>query len=108
MLQEAIQSLHRWHIDGLCILGGNGSLAGALTLHRAGIPVIGLPASIDNDIVGTDYSIGFDTAVNNIVQSVDKIRDTASSHERIFVVQVMGNHSGALAIAAGLARVPRR
>jgi 6-phosphofructokinase 1 len=101
--RRAADTLKRWRMDGLAVLGGNGSLAGALELHRADVPVVGIPASIDNDIAGTDYSIGFDTAVNNIVQSIDKIRDTASAHERIFVVQVMGNHSGALAIAAGLA-----
>ncbi len=101
--QTAREALLQWDIDGLAVLGGNGSLAGALALSEQGIPVVGIPASIDNDIAGTDYSIGFDTAVNNIVASIDKIRDTASSHERIFVVQVMGNRSGNLAIAAGLA-----
>jgi 6-phosphofructokinase 1 len=101
--RRAADTIKRWRMDGLAVLGGNGSLTGALELHRAGVAVVGIPASIDNDIAGTDYSIGFDTAVNNIVQSIDKIRDTASAHERIFVVQVMGNHSGALAIAAGLA-----
>ncbi len=100
---RAIESLHKWGIDGLVVMGGNGSLCGAYRLGQAGVPVVGIPASIDNDIAKTDYAIGFDTAVNNIVASIDKIRDTASAHERIFVVQVMGNHSGALAIAAGLA-----
>ncbi len=100
---QAVQSLNQWGMNGLVVLGGNGSLAGAYELSQAGVPVIGIPASIDNDIAETDYSIGFDTAVNNIVASIDKIRDTASAHERIFVVQVMGNHSGNLAIAAGLA-----
>lgn len=99
----ALEALSRWNIDGLVVIGGNGSLSGAFELNRAGVPIIGIPASIDNDIALTDYSLGFDTAVNNIVASIDKIRDTASAHERIFVVQVMGNQSGTLAIAAGLA-----
>lgn len=101
--QQAVLALARWHIDGLAILGGNGSLKGAHALSLRGVPVVGIPASIDNDIPGTDYALGFDTAVNNVVASVDKIRDTASAHERIFVVQVMGNQSGMLAISAGLA-----
>ncbi len=101
--EMALDSLKRWQIDAVAVLGGNGSLAGANTLSESGFPIVGIPASIDNDIAGTDYSLGFDTAVNNIVSSIDKIRDTASSHERIFVVQVMGNRSGNLAIAAGLA-----
>lgn len=100
---RAVSTLNHWKIDGLAVLGGNGSLKGGYELSRSGIAVVGIPASIDNDIAETDYSIGFDTAMNNIVSSIDKIRDTASSHERIFVVQVMGNHSGTLAIAAGLA-----
>lgn len=100
---RALQALSEWNMDGLIVIGGNGSLSGAFELSRAGVRIIGIPASIDNDIAQTDYSLGFDTAVNNIVASIDKIRDTASSHERIFVVQVMGNHSGSLAIASGLA-----
>lgn len=100
---RAVASLKGWGIDGLAVMGGNGSLYGAYELARSGIPVVGIPASIDNDIAHTDYAIGFDTAVNNIVGSIDKIRDTASAHERIFVVQVMGNRSGSLAIASGLA-----
>jgi len=101
------QSLHghweRWALDGLVVLGGNGSLTGALALTEDGFPVVGIPASIDGDVALTDYSLGFDTALNNITSSMDKIRDTASAHERIFVVEVMGNGSGQLAVAAGLA-----
>ncbi len=100
---HALESIQRWHLDGLAVIGGNGSLSGAYTLSQEGLPVIGIPASIDNDIAETDYSIGFDTAMNNIVASIDKIRDTASAHERIFVVEVMGNRCGTLAIASGLA-----
>jgi 6-phosphofructokinase 1 len=95
--------LREWGIDGLLVVGGDGSLRGALALHGLGIPVIGIPASIDNDIYGTDYAIGFDTAINNVTQSMDKIRDTASSHERVFVIEVMGRESGAIAIASGVA-----
>ncbi len=100
---RAVEAISRWHFDGLAVIGGNGSLAGAYALSQMGIPVVGIPASIDNDVPQTDYSIGFDTAMNNIVASIDKIRDTASAHERIFVVEVMGNHCGALAVASGLA-----
>jgi 6-phosphofructokinase 1 len=95
--------LREWGMDGLIVVGGDGSLRGALALHGLGIPVIGIPASIDNDIYGTDYAIGFDTAINNVTQSMDKIRDTASSHERVFVVEVMGRESGAIAVASGVA-----
>lgn len=99
----ALQQLKTWAIDGLIIMGGNGTLAGALQLTNDGVPVVGIPISIDNDIAGTDYSIGFDTALNNIIGSMDKIRDTASAHDRIFVIEVMGNQNGTLAVAAGLA-----
>ncbi|AEJ41797.1 6-phosphofructokinase [Sulfobacillus acidophilus TPY] len=101
--RQAMEQIGAWHLDGLIVIGGNGSLAGAGALSAAGIPVVGIPASIDNDIAGTDWSLGFDTAVNNVVQSVDKIRDTASAHERVFVVEVMGNRTGILAAVAGLA-----
>ena len=95
--------LREWGIDGLIVIGGDGSLRGALALHQLGVQVIGIPASIDNDIYGTDSAIGFDTAINNVTQSMDKLRDTASSHERVFVVEVMGRESGAIAVAAGMA-----
>lgn len=101
--QMAVQQMRDWGLDGLAVIGGNGSLRAAHAISAAGFPVVGIPASIDNDVYGTDDCIGFDTAVNNITASIDKIRDTASSHERIFVVEVMGNRSGALAIGAGLA-----
>lgn len=100
--RRALERAHRWNLDGLVVLGGNGSLTGARALAEE-LAVVGIPASIDGDISGTDYALGFDTAVNNITNSIDKIRDTASAHERIFVVEVMGNHSGRLAVAAGLA-----
>ena len=95
--------LRAWGLDGLIVVGGDGSLRGALALHGLGVPVIGIPASIDNDIFGTDDAIGFDTAINNVTHSMDQIRDTASSHERVFVIEVMGHTSGAIAVAAGVA-----
>lgn len=100
---EALQQLRRAGIDGLVVIGGNGSLAGALALHRHGIAVCGVPATIDNDVPGTDRCIGFDTAVNTAVEAINRIRDTATSHERTFVVEVMGRASGWIALAAGLA-----
>lgn len=100
----AAASLRRVGVDGLVVIGGDGSFRGALALHEeAGVPVVCVPATIDNDIPGTDYAIGFDTAVNNVVAAINKIRDTATSHERTFVVEVMGRHSGFIALYAGLA-----
>ncbi len=101
--KEALRSLNRFGIDGLVIIGGNGSLTGALELWRLGFPVIGIPSTIDNDVNGTDISIGVDTALNTILDAVDKIKDTASSHNRAFLIETMGRHSGYLAIASGIA-----
>lgn len=101
--KEAMDNLGRNGIDGLIVIGGDGSFRGALDLHRQGIQVIGIPATIDNDIPGTDYSIGFDTALNVIIDLISKIRDTASSHDRIFVVEVMGRNSGLIAVNTGVA-----
>ena len=89
-------------IEGLIVIGGDGSLRGALALHQMGVPVIGIPASIDNDIWGTDTSIGVDTALNTILDAVDRLRDTATSHNRAFVVEVMGRDCGYLAVMAGI------
>ncbi len=100
---QALIHAVEWGLSGIVVLGGNGSLTGALRLAEAGLVTVGIPSSIDGDIPGTGYSLGFDTAVNNITASMDKIRDTATAHERIFVVEVMGNRSGHLAVAAGLA-----
>jgi len=102
-IATAAQRLFDSHMDGLAVVGGNGSMAGALALSRSGVAVIGIPASIDNDVPNTDYSIGFDTAVNNIVASIDKIRDTATSHERTYVIEVMGRNAGDIAMISGLA-----
>ncbi len=90
-------------IEGLVVIGGDGSFRGALALADRGIKVIGVPGTIDNDIAGTDYTIGFDTAVNTVVEAINKIRDTATSHERIFLIEVMGRTSGDIALAAGIA-----
>ena len=102
-LLEAAENLRNDDVGGLVVIGGDGSLAGALDLSRVcETPIVGVPASIDNDIYGTDETIGFDTAVNTAVSEVDKIRDTAISHERVFVVEVMGRERGFLALAIGL------
>lgn len=91
-------------IEGLVVIGGDGSLTGALKLYEEyDFPVMGIPGSIDNDISGTDYSIGFDTAVNTALEAIDKVRDTAYSHERIFVIEVMGRRNGFIALEVGLA-----
>jgi 6-phosphofructokinase 1 len=91
-------------IDGLVVIGGEGSAKGALRLSEvSGVPCVCVPATIDNDVYGTDETIGFDTAVNTAVAAVDKIRDTAASHERVFVVEVMGRNRGFLALQVGLA-----
>lgn len=100
---EAIEQLKKHDIDGLIVIGGDGSLYGANAIAQKGIPCIGVPATIDNDIYGTDFTIGFDTALNTIIEAIDKIRDTATSHERTFVIEVMGRQSGELALWAGLA-----
>lgn len=91
-------------IDALVVIGGDGSMAGALHLYRQeGIPVAGIPASIDNDLYGTDMSIGVDTALNTVISAIDKIKDTASSLRRAFIVEVMGRESGYLALMGGIA-----
>src|SRR5690625_1269882 len=101
--KKAIQQLRKHHIDGLIVIGGDGSLRGADALNRLGMPTVGVPATIDNDIATFDYTIGFDTALNTVINAIDKIRDTATSHERIFVIEVMGRDAGDLALYAGLA-----
>jgi 6-phosphofructokinase 1 len=100
---QAVENLRRHGIDGLVVIGGNGSMHGARALDRLGVPVIGVPASIDNDLDGTDFSIGVDTALNTIVRAIDALKDTASAHERTFVVEVMGRDCGYLALTAGMA-----
>lgn len=101
--ERALAHLRRAGITGLVAIGGDGTLRGALHLAKAGIPTIGIPGTIDNDIPCTDMSIGFDTAVNTVLNAVNHIRDTAVSHERVYVVEVMGRNSGYIALYAGLA-----
>ena len=100
---KALENLKRFNIEGLIVIGGDGSLRGAYALNKRGIPTIGIPASIDNDIPGSDFSIGFFTAINTALEAIDKIRDTATSHERLFIIEVMGRTSGFIALWAGLA-----
>lgn len=101
---KAGQNVERFELQGLVVIGGGGSFQGALALHREyGLPVVGIPATIDNDVSGTDYCIGFDTAVNPVLDAINKIRDTATSHERTFVIEVMGRDTGFIALSAGLA-----
>ena len=99
----AYKNLKKNNIDGLIVLGGDGSLTGAsIFSDEYNFPIIGIPCTIDNDIYGTDHSLGFATARETIVSAIDKIRDTASSHDRIFIVEVMGRNSGNLALEAGI------
>jgi 6-phosphofructokinase 1 len=101
---KAAQNLRQRNIDALVVIGGDGSFTGALKLaEEHGIKVIGVPGTIDNDLYGTDYTIGYDTATNTVIESVDKIRDTASSHNRLFLVEVMGRDTGYIAASTGLA-----
>ena len=90
-------------LEGLVVIGGEGTFKGMVELCNRGVSAVGVPATIDNDIPHTDYSIGFDTAVNTGVEAVNRLRDTATSHERVFVVETMGRHSGQLALAVGVA-----
>src|SRR5437016_4994458 len=100
--KEALNQLKTAQIEGLVVIGGEGSMNGALALHRLGFPVIGVPASIDNDIHGTEMAIGVDTALNTIMEAIDKLRDTASSHRRAFIIETMGRECGYLALISGI------
>jgi 6-phosphofructokinase 1 len=100
---EALRNLNRLGIEGLVVIGGDGSLSGALELHKLGFPVVGIPGSIDNDLSGTDMAIGVDTALNTALDALDRIKDTASSHQRAFIIEVMGRNSGYLALMASIA-----
>ncbi len=103
-IEKAFDNLKSHNIDALIVIGGNGSITGANVFSKQfDFPCIGIPASIDNDIYGTDYSIGFQTALQTIVESVDKIRDTARSHNRLFFVEVMGRDNGNLALYSAIA-----
>lgn len=102
--QKAIEHLRRNEVDGLVLIGGDGTFAGGTVLSgEMNIPIIGIPGTIDNDIAGTQYTIGYDTCLNTVIDAVDKIRDTASSHHRVFFVEVMGRNSGYIALNAAIA-----
>jgi 6-phosphofructokinase 1 len=101
---KAAANLRRWGIDGLIAIGGDGTYRGASELSREhGVAVVGVPGTIDNDICGTDFTIGYDTATNVALDALDRIRDTATSHERIFFIEVMGRHTGFIALDVGVA-----
>lgn len=101
--EKAFKNLQDQNIDGLIIIGGDGSLMGGSVFSKEfNFPVVGIPSTIDNDVGGTDFSIGYDTALNTVIECIDKIRDTASSHNRLFLVEVMGRDSGAIALNAGI------
>jgi 6-phosphofructokinase 1 len=100
---DALRNLNDAEIDGLVVIGGDGTMRGAQRLHELGLPIMGVPGTIDNDVGGTDLAIGVDTALNTALDAIDRIKDTASSLQRAFVVEVMGRESGYLALMTGLA-----
>lgn len=100
---RALANLEDWGVQGLVVIGGNGSQTGSYELSKAGFPVIGVASTIDNDLVGSDMAIGVDTALNTALEAIDRLKDTASSHNRAFAVEVMGRDSGYLAVMAGIA-----
>lgn len=102
-MQEAIDNCKKFGIEGIVVIGGDGSYRGARDLSERGIPCVGIPGTIDNDISSTEYTIGFDTAMNTAMEMVDKIRDTAQSHDRCSVVEVMGRRAGYIALHTGIA-----
>lgn len=101
--KRALRNLNRNGVEGLVVIGGDGSFRGALKLHEMGFPVIGVPGTIDNDIPYTDMSIGVDTALNTVLESIDRIKDTASSHRRAFLIEIMGRDCGYLTLMGGIA-----
>ncbi|WP_018921712.1 6-phosphofructokinase [Salsuginibacillus kocurii] len=101
--EKGVEMLKEHGIEGVVVIGGDGSFRGAEKLAELGVPTIGVPGTIDNDIPFTDYTIGFDTALNTVIDAIDKIRDTATSHERTYVVEVMGRDAGDIALWSGLA-----
>jgi 6-phosphofructokinase 1 len=101
--KKAADNLLKHHVDGVVAIGGDGTFKGALEFSKTcTIPVVGCPGTIDNDLLGTDFTIGYDTAINTVVDAVDKIRDTAESHDRLFFVEVMGRDAGLIALRAGI------
>jgi 6-phosphofructokinase 1 len=101
--KKALDTLEKYGIEGLVVIGGDGSFKGAKTLCEYGVPTIGIPGTIDNDLEYTDYTLGFDTAVNTCLDIINKLRDTMTSHERVSVVEVMGRHCGDIALYSGIA-----
>jgi len=102
--QKACLQIKSVGIDALVLIGGDGTFTGAKQFGKEfGIPIVGLPGTIDNDLFGTDFTIGFDTAVNTVVEAVDKLRDTAYSHDRLFIIEVMGRDAGFIALGSGMA-----
>jgi 6-phosphofructokinase 1 len=102
-LQLAANHLKKHNVDGLVVIGGDGTFTGAIALsHKINVPIVGCPGTIDNDLVGTDFTIGYDTAINTVIDAVDKIRDTAESHDRVFIVEVMGRDAGLIALRSGI------
>ena len=101
--KKALDTLEKYGIDGLVVIGGDGSFRGAKVLSEYGVPTIGIPGTIDNDLEYTDYTLGFDTAVNTCLDIINKLRDTMTSHERVSIVEVMGRHCGDIALYSGIA-----
>lgn len=99
---KGIEQLNKFGIEGVVVIGGDGSFRGAQALANHGFPTIGIPGTIDNDIPGTDYTLGFDTTVNTVIEALDRVRDTAGSHGRVLVVEVMGRGAGDIALWSGL------
>ena len=107
--QKAYANIKKREIDALVVIGGDGSFTGALIFQNEfNFPVIGIPGTIDNDISGTQYTLGYDTALNTVVEVIDKIRDTASSHNRLFFVEVMGRDAGHIALNTGIVLEPKK
>ncbi len=102
-VDEAVANCKKFGIDGIVVIGGDGSFRGARDLSLKGIPCVGIPGTIDNDIASTDYTLGFDTAMNTVLEMVDKLRDTCQSHDRCSVVEVMGRRAGHMALQCGIA-----
>jgi len=101
--EKAYENLQQNNIDALIAIGGDGTFTGASIFYdEYEVPIVGIPGTIDNDLYGTDYTVGFDTAINTAVSAIDKIRDTAMAHDRLFIIEVMGRHSGLIAIQTGL------
>ncbi len=100
---KAKENIEKYGIEGAVVIGGDGSFTGALEFSKiCSIPFVGCPGTIDNDLIGTDFTIGYDTAINTVIDAVDKIRDTAESHDRVFIVEVMGRDAGLIALRSGI------